>query len=693
MVYRRIGEENYVTIGSGAILFNMEIEQFEEKLARHKVVLAKYGKTYYMSVKLVEEWLQEREKFVLFKDIIYGLIDKTNSNYIKKYSTLIKHKVYCEGYKFWGAEVYYDLPYFSSGNGNFYIRKKDVSIIEENLWEDFCLYNQSNEYKIEYLLECEQFKTFENTKHHVRKFQTKLNKQSVPAYVEMINLLRHTLTKDLKDYSEKEIVEYLEFAGKKLSKHALINLVDLYREIQKQEKCNQTTIISFKREEQEKKDVEPYDPERYYQIAHMVFNPNYWEKNNMIQKAINSGYDSRIWLYHAMLFVCAWRKNDMVDKLPRIELFDEPKVVFDKILNNQYSEIEYKRIAYQVEAEVNMRAKKPNKTKRLQATPEIHISIPDCFASTIGMVMMLCEAHGQIENWKGGLLKNAPSVPECCCKFFGEYYEKILNEKAISNIKANKSYLRMIKETENSSINGYMLAAYARSHRINIESIPEVTSVYLKAKADHYSVDEITKALFQRGTCSFVPYLLCDFLDKNFKEISIDAQTEVMKNIPYTPGEIEKILKLDEKLEKKTKEKIAEIIKWGSEENLYEMIIEALESIASGQCVGKLEGIYCIRKACKKECAEKNRKTCVGCSYEIYTRGFLHELNNEIQIQKEFLKNAKTKAEYIKRSSIINERLYPAVIEVLSLMKYQYGQNIEDYKELLTDIREEGDIK
>jgi hypothetical protein len=220
---------------------------------------------------------------------------------------------------------------------------------------------------------------------------------------------------------------------------------------------------------------------------------------------------------------------------------------------------------------------------------------------------------------------------------------------------------------------------------MGIEKLPEVTSRYLKAKLDHYSVDEITRTLFERGTCSFIPYLLCEYLDNEFKEKSMPEQTEIIKQLPYTPNEIETILTLDEKLEIKVKEKIKEIIKWGNEDNLYEMIRDALEDIASGKCTGKTTGIYCIRKACKKECCEKNRETCVGCGNEMYVRGFLHELNNEINEQKEKLNNAETKAEYIKRSALLKERLYPAVIEVLTVMKYTYGQNIEEYKTMLLD--------
>lgn len=687
MVYRKMGDELYLGLRAAAKLFNMREETFKEKMAKHKITMAKQGTRYFISVETINKWQKEKERLITFKEVIYNLIDKTESNYKKEAHTLLYEKLYCEGYDFWGARVFYDLPYASAAYGCFHVDKEDVSIIEQHLWERFYLFGKSQEIKKEYLLNTTELKKYKKTCTYIQNYWCKLATNLKTSFIEMVNCMRYTLTKELDEYSEEEILAYTKYVKEKLSKYALHNFIALYQDIQKNTKCNITTVIRYDyKASAVKKDRDAYDFDTYIKVAYMVYNSDHWNKNDMINKAIKYEYCAKLWLYHALLFICAWRKTDIISKVPRIELQDDYKTVFEKISKNEYTESDYKKIAYQIESKVNIRAEKPNKTKNVKGTSQIHLSVPESFAPVIGMLLMLCEAHEKEKHRKENHVVFGDLTPSTCNRFFGSEYEKLFQGKYFSTIKANKAYMKLIQGTEASAIDGYLLAAYARSHKINIDTLPEVTSRYLKAKTDHYSVNEITKALFERGSCSFIPYMLCDFLDANFKEKSICEQTEIMKEISYTPNQIETILSIDEQLEKKNKEKVAEIIKWGEEENLYNMILEALESVANGSCDGKTEGVYCIRKACKKGCLEINRKTCVGCNYEIYTRGFLYELTNEIVIQKCYLQAATTKAEYIKRSSILNERLYPALIEVLSVMKYQYGLNIDEYKELLLPI-------
>ena len=67
----------------------------------------------------------------------------------------------------------------------------------------------------------------------------------------------------------------------------------------------------------------------------------------------------------------------------------------------------------------------------------------------------------------------------------------------------------------------------------------------------------------------------------------------------------------------------------------------------------------------------------------MYVRSFLLGLHNEIEYQKRCLEEAVTDGERIKCTAILEEKLYPAAFEMLSVIKNIYKEDIEEYKQLL----------
>lgn len=686
MTYKVIGEKEYITLADAAEKLGISEYALKRNLEKFRIPVAKSQKEIYLTKELFETWIKEKNNLISFKDFMKELIIKTNSNYTCSPTHINHVHTFCEGHGFWGIEIKENLPYIIYTHREMHIDKKDVNVLEEKLFDQFALYQKTYIEKIDYLCSCENLKTKNNLVVHIKKCREEVSKGNQSSYVEMVNFLRLTLEKDLKEYSDIEIIKYIEMARENLTKKACRLLVKFYTYLQSKETCECMTKLRFDKTKVDNSvETNPYDLETYMSVAYMVFNEEYWKKERMIQKAIDKQVLAKTWLYHAMHFVCAWRKRDILSALPRIDLYDEPKKVLEDIKKQAELDKEYKVAATQLETMINYMGLKPNKTMNLKKSGTLHISIPESFRTTIGMIALICEAHARIKNSEKSLCEIKSIELKESVELFGTTYTTILGGKIFSNRRANKTYMTMLlNEGTNLETDGYLIASYARSHTGGVNRISEVTSKYLSTKMDGYSIDDVSKVLFERGVCSFVPYMLCLAVKgKEFQDKNIFEQTEEMKLIELTPLDIEKVLEIDKKVANKVKNNINEVIKWADGENVYEIIKEALDNISRGKCSGKTEGVYCLRKACNKECSQINRKSCVGCGNEMYVRSFLLGLHNEIEYQKRCLEEAVTDGERIKCTAILEEKLYPAAFEMLSVIKNIYKEDIEEYKQLL----------
>lgn len=685
-MYFKLDGKEYMSINGFAKEFGISNGALKRNLEYHRIeLLEKNNGHKYFDKGLVEESMKESKQIIGFREVVEELATKLNSNMdSKSFAHLNKLITYVSGNNYFG--VYYIVcPFYKIYDSlNFYIYKRDRTKLEEGIKEYLLLYKKPYDVKINILCDDIAFVEKKITVKFIKEYLDCVDKDSLCSYVETVNFLRLTSVKDLTLYNDKEISDYIKFASKEMTKAGCNNLIGLYTYMQKNVPCNSDTFLQYNNEIREKIDSTPYDAETYLKLAYMVFNEEYWEAHNMIHKAMRNERIAKIWLYHAMHYVCDWRKKDIIKKIPRITLDKPPRQILMDIESGVITNEQYKSVSFEIATRVNYKTAKPNKTESRENTPPLRLYIPESLSAVIGMLAMAAEAHNQINGNKDPLCNLKSLDLDSCIRVFGDIYNDLFGGYVMSNRRSNKSHMNMISDTgEELGTDGYLIASFARSHTGGISKIPDVTSRYLQAKMDGHSVNEITKVLFERGVCSFVPYLLCSLLNKEeFENAGIKEQTIVMNNLPMKPYDIENLLKIDDTIAVKTKKNVEEIIKWADEDNVSNLIKEALESIVNGECTGKNEGVSCLKKAFRKECSEKCRETCIGCGYEMYVKAFLMELRNEIKFQEQSLDRAKTQAEKVKRTAILEKRLYPTVHELLTTVKHVYGKDIEDYKRL-----------
>jgi len=682
-----IKKEEYLTINQFAKLFGIGNGVLMRNLEYSGIELLKRSNRKYIEKELIDQFAEELEQIIGFKEIVEALVVKLNSEVNPKTNQhLNKLITYVAGSNYFGVYVLPSPVYKMYEPLNFYIYKKDRKILEDGIAEYLLLFNKPNEVKINLLCDDIAFNDKKITVKFIREYMDYVKKEALSAYAEVVNFLRFTSTKDLTLYTDKEISEYFSLASKEMTETGCANLLGLYNHMQKNVTCKRDTIFQLDKKNKKNKEknvITPYNAEKYIKLAYMVFNEGYWKTENMIRKAVEKESYAKIWLYHAMHYICDWRKKDILNELPRIILDGSPEQILKDIESGFIKEAQYKKVSDEIAMRINYKPEKPNKIRRFKNAPPLRLHISESLSSAIGMLAMMCEAHNQINGNQDALCKSSLRVSNCI-SFFGDGYDELFKGYRMSNTKANKSHMNMLSDAgDELGTDGYLIAHYARSHTGGINSISDVTARYLQAKMDGYSVDEITGILFERGVCSFVPYYLCKILKKEeFEQAGIKEQTLVMNNLPVKAFDIESLLKMEDTITESTKQKVAEVIKWANDDNVHELIREALESITNGECTGKNEGIYCLRKAFGKECSEKSRETCIGCGYEMYVKAFLMELRNEIKFQGSCLDRAKTEGEKIKRRAILEKKLCPTVDELLVTIKYVYGQDVEEFKRL-----------
>lgn len=689
MDYKMIDETECISINMLSAHFGISAGTLKRNMKAMGISIIKYQNVAYLSKVDFEEADRLDKSMIGLKDVIAECIseneditvDFTSRESQVKYSELYS---FFTGLNYFGIKVKHRIISKRYSPIVFYINKDDKEQFKRNIVLKLKLYNKTKDEKLRILLEDDFFRS----NHKTKTALINLAKNSPPvmenAINELANFLRLTCKKEINQYNDDEITTYMEFAANNITKNANMLFSNLIFNISQTESCSFSIINQYDGQVGAiKKDNSAYDDAVYLKLAYMVFNEEYWKEKDMFIKASDSKPVATTWLYHAMHYVCAWRSVDIVNNIPHITLSVEPEEIIRVVKNHEYDETTWIPYVNELVVKVRFENQKPRKTKRYQNSPNLKMYIPESLKSTIGMLLALCEAHSILEG-KGNPVCRHPNNVKYAVELFGTEYNSLFSGRLISNRKANKAYMERIMEVgDKNNNNGYLLAAYARSHKGGLGSLPEVTSKYLKAKMDGYSVDEITRILFERGVCSFVPYLLCSALYKNeFENKHIDIQTETIKELGIIPHEIELLLQTDEKVELKAKQTISEIIMHINDENTTAIVEKALKEIANGKCVGKNEDVYCIRKAFGEECNMPNREHCIGCGSEMYLKTFLNDLHKEVIVDRMKLQNAKTKAERFKWKSILENKLYPAVYEILKSMKYIYKQDITEYQRL-----------
>ena len=234
-----------------------------------------------------------------------------------------------------------------------------------------------------------------------------------------------------------------------------------------------------------------------------------------------------------------------------------------------------------------------------------------------------------------------------------------------------------------------MLASIARAHKFKLDKKAETTMVYLKYYKNMEDAEAIVTELFERGVCSFVPYMLTKIVagEENILSLTQEERTKKTKEIAgMNAFESEMIIQGHDVALQRAKTEIDEIIQSAVCDGLEpkEIAKNILLNIIYEEAPSKQGDIPCMLIAQGKRCIYPKRENCVGCGHEIYLKSCLFELGSRIQQARELAINSKTQASKNKNILMIKNVLSPIVAEIFITLKDVYKiENIDDLKKLI----------
>lgn len=441
-----------------------------------------------------------------------------------------------------------------------------------------------------------------------------------------------------------------------------------------------------------KLNTEPYSMEQYLRFGFLVLSDQHIWYEEYINKALSSRAYASIWLYTSFHYICAWRRKDIITSIPHINLGMDPKEFLNKVKNKELNDKLPLEYIEQIKFEINMLNIQPQKT-RSKTTPNLILEIPESIKTHIGTLLGIVEAHYQltVDYKRKNLLTNAISEKEKYKEFFGEEFVDIFKGDGFNNLKATKNYeLLTAKNGEEQGVGtGYVLASIARSHKFFGDKKSETTKIYLEHFYKLESSEKILMELYERGVCSFVPYLLTKAIygEKNVINLDIEEQTKLMKNtVKFDNYDTEMVVQLYDRVVEKSKETISKMIAEYKSQgfDVKKEIEKTLKNIAYNNAPSKNNNVGCIAVAQGKGCLYPKRANCFGCGYEIYLKAYLNELGKYINNIKKAAYTSKTEGSKRKNILIIKDILVPLTEEIFVTLKTIYNINdFTEYKNLL----------
>lgn len=458
-------------------------------------------------------------------------------------------------------------------------------------------------------------------------------------------------------------------------------------------------LKSVKKQDSTPEDEKPYPYRSYVIMAGVGYCSDYWEKKKIIQRTIESRAFANIVLNIQFHYVSLWRSEDYcaITHVPMPEEYTVEELT-EMIKSNTLTEEICKQIIERLEAQSALQ-------KTLKTGESLVLCIPPQAHIPLATMLIINEYHRQKEGDESLINSNNLKNMRAYKDLLGErMVSDVLENVPFSNRRANHSYaskLAMVIENKTNAAGkfiGYLLVAYARSHKGSIYDLPGVTSHYLEAKSDGLSANEYMTEMFARGFCGFAAYMLLSAVLPEFDHADIKIQTKVLAKLGLKPLQIEMLAQRILECEEERDAFFDDLFQGHlTGKEFRKRIQEIIESIGTWSDESLEEGILCLKTAAGMRCPyreeiiskrkfDTNYNKCVFCRFAIVTRECFYRLvqikeNNSEMAEKEENENVKELFRQYNRK-LINPALKAFRIE-LSIQ----GMSVEEIDKFVKEAR------
>ena len=579
----------------------------------------------------------------------------------------------------------------------FFIEKNDLEIFTDavNSLKEEMQYN-SQDYETKLTISLNDLRTVSPiTKDYLDDFifikRKGWKNPPTKSYNDVVNFLYLNLTKEIFEYDDLEIRDFLIEGNTQLTNlNAKAFLCSFINFVQDKTSCNYKNEYIFDYKSKTEMDVSPYTIEQMFKFAVLIFNETHPLYQQRITDCIEKKNIASTWLYVALHFISAWRTSDYIKNLPRITLpTNTYQEFFDIVQKGEFTDLMAEDIVTEIVDKVKFLELNPKKTEN-RNHHSLLLDVPVSARKTIGLLLGLCEAHLQKEEDAESTYITTYVKNDWVYKnIFGDEFIDIFGDKYFSNLKANKFYLNYIakKADDEETGSGYIIASLARAHNFTVNKMSNTTEVYLKYFKDLTNSEILTKTLFERGVCSFIPYMALKIVDGDvdIKNLSVDKKTELISSMP-SPFDTEIFIKEQSIILSKCKEDINDLISFfnhSNPEKIKEDVYKFVSKIAKGTAVSKNDNIDCIAVAKGLGCLYPKKQDCIGCGQEMYLKSAFYSLGEISYKLNNNYKNAKTKESAMKYACIIKQVIEPILKNFIVCLKTIYQiDDISEYKKI-----------
>ncbi|MCM3671626.1 hypothetical protein M3181_21965 [Mesobacillus maritimus] len=537
----------------------------------------------------------------------------------------------------------------------------------------------------------------------IRRFKSRIN-LSFPVIKFIYDHLLQ-LPKELTEHTDGEIQSLInELNDKQNSNEATLEFIIFLNDIQKKHKTNFTGKYTRKyKDPKNKQEVMPYSKEQFFRFGILLLNDTHDWYKDYLNKALEKRVYANTWLFCLLHYVCAWRASDLLQKIPFPSLPQNKKtrepMSADEFFITVKEGLFTEQMALEIVSDIKMKIEflnvKPSKTSKSNP-PNLVWEIPESVIFRLGMLLGLCEAHRQKRSSANSLIVNKARTVETQAVFFGEDFIDIFKGNAFINSRGNKTFeILMAKKADEEQLgSGYIIASVARSHKFTPGRLSNTTSIYLDYFGELTGSEVLLRELFERGVCSFVPYLLLKTLqgEEQVQQLAPNEQTAAINTlIPYSdsPYDIEMLVKTYNDVMIRAKREVEKVIEHYTENEKTDKdgIYKFLDRIACGTSAAKQKNMNCISVAKGLGCLYPSRKDCIGCGQEIYLKTSLHVLGKKIRKLIERTENSKTINEKVKSQLISQKVLKPILNDIVITLVTNYSvKDMSEYQEILMGL-------
>ncbi len=199
-----------------------------------------------------------------------------------------------------------------------------------------------------------------------------------------------------------------------------------------------------------------------------------------------------------------------------------------------------------------------------------------------------------------------------------------------------------------------------------------------------YSAEFVAREMMERGVLSSVPGMLLKMVsDDDYQRLSISAQTKAVKQLDMTPVEVENAITVADAVKADSVELAAKIY---ASCDRKEAIIQLLHRIGNGTAVSKNNTVYCLLTGMGLPCPYST-SCCIGCTYEVVTKGTLFVMAAELQRVKELFDKETDEMLRDKYRHIMKDKIMSSINELLTCMKQEYGEDkAKEYTKILEKV-------